>query len=1249
MYKNTTFPKKRNKMIYTRRQKFNSWIKAVAVIVVIAFSMQNVAFAGEISTTTLSPELFASTPAAHLPFEVSLLCEAIEKQARETGELDIEDIKKWLASKGREGEFQSLRFQDQGDEIHILAQDKYLLRYAKGTSLSPLFKNAAKAEEVLDHTQVTPNITRQILRTELLLPRSKESLDVFNHIRAKAGLEEDVDIKSAAFANGTLLETHLEEMGFSTTEAQHILGILARHGYIELSNQLKGGHITNKFRAVSAKQFFNEMNESLDHRAKAVYERLEKRKDSKYRICRLYVRGSLEVHPEFEQDYEDMQKSGIGFPYVFKDGVTRWIDLAEAVAYRAAMHEFNLPGRKGLGHAHLNNFGKFDVSRKEKPANYVGRRYSLVDDAMWLWYLHSYKMSDATRYDNKMFKTRLNWLFYSNERGAKILRDEFPALAEDAGRREEAIKLALLINEKFFHERERWGIDTRPKYEKDPINYSELLVEKEANTPLEESGPREDKESRRGWGQRKPSWWRFATGDADKDLGAGAEDNIDKATSEKNRKKENEKSFEAQAFRLEKEMSAEQEVLKPEDMPYINEEKVTEENERPSTPGLSTRKKIERKVPVGLFTLAGLVLSALSMGALFPIAGLFTDITFLARWAAKKNKARKERMAEVIDKLEATVETKNFKVSVKLPGLTAEKKENIAYGAAEIFSRLVGVSGLRNTFFAIDLGTGAGLSDGVIWDIHGRVLMFISSIKNSKREYDVASLLFEKDGFMMLREPHGEEIDDALDEKKVASSMAHEIAHIVMDEKLFYRFLLFVAKFLPPVNRVIEYHADALASQWLLKIGMDNIVEVLDESLQGINTIEASGKHFNYFPKVIQRLPVFLQRVYADLWITHPSADNRVKYVKRFLDRRGEESSPDQKLESFKELGEIWRKKEEKTLETYDATRDVDKDLAPGNAPEAQVEVSAEDLQGAGRKEQGTTDDGPQKKAQGTRHKAQETTDHGSRKTDHSSQIDDIAVDATGGMDIVGPYSPGYRETGSIIRSSIKTFVDDEENLEHISKLAKSGDKVLLRIPVKALEAIGADNAKRFLGAFKHAENMFVELYGADLKNDTYEKFGIEKRDFTAQPSRSNTVTLFAAKPDENLSYTDIVERISDSFSIMPEETLLMPVGLDAESGDLSGLIRGTLLGLRLISIAKGEADEEFIRDTLKDFQTLCMKTTPEDFDLTEEDLIGLATGNINKVVTSLNKLLKLLPMTPINPEVLREMYEHAALALSAA
>jgi len=53
---------------------------------------------------------------------------------------------------------------------------------------------------------------------------------------------------------------------------------------------------------------------------------------------------------------------------------------------------------------------------------------------------------------------------------------------------------------------------------------------------------------------------------------------------------------------------------------------------------------------------------------------------------------------------------------------------------------------------------------------------------------------------------------------------------------------------------------------------------------------------------------------------------------------------------------------------------------------------------------------------------------------------------------------------------------------------------------------------------------------------------------------------------------------------------------------------------------------------------------------LTADDIIYLAiSDDINKIMEALKKLIRLLPIMPIDAEELRQIYEHAKQALTAA
>ncbi|MFH1879019.1 MAG: DUF488 family protein, partial [Candidatus Omnitrophota bacterium] len=384
------------------RIKYSKIIKTVSFAVIVTFLCNNVAFAGNVNVcrTTLSPESVIGSASKQLPMEVALICGAIEKKVVISGKLDIGEIKKWIFSEENRKAFPG----------------------------SILFQDLEDEVQVLAGDGYLIRYSR----------RSKGSLGVlFGEGKSSSSLLVDQPVN--ANINKQIYKT---ELLFPRNNSP-----------LEVFEHI---HHKSKFQE----------GDSIGMDV-ADYLTAEDKARDIYAICRTSELGWLFIHPDFLKDYEDIRRSGMGFAYTFEDGVTRWIDLAEAVAYRAAMHEMDLVGRKGKAHFYKDERGKrawWNGGKNEKEANYVGRRYSLVDDAIWLWFLHSYKMSDAVRYSNSKFLQQIQWIFYDSDEEAKAWRDEFPALAEDPEKLEEAVRIALDINRRFFEEREKYGVDTTPAY-----------------------------------------------------------------------------------------------------------------------------------------------------------------------------------------------------------------------------------------------------------------------------------------------------------------------------------------------------------------------------------------------------------------------------------------------------------------------------------------------------------------------------------------------------------------------------------------------------------------------------------------------------------------------------------------------------------------------------------------------------------------------------------------------------------------
>ena len=86
------------------------------------------------------------------------------------------------------------------------------------------------------------------------------------------------------------------------------------------------------------------------------------------------------------------------------------------------------------------------------------------------------------------------------------------------------------------------------------------------------------------------------------------------------------------------------------------------------------------------------------------------------------------------------------------------------------------------------------------------------------------------------------------------------------------------------------------------------------------------------------------------------------------------------------------------------------------------------------------------------------------------------------------------------------------------------------------------------------------------------------------------------------------------------------------------------------INITKDQSFKDKIQlEILEQLKNVCDADDLKNFNLTPDDIIALATGTINNIIAALKKLIKLLPITPINAEELRQIYEHAKSVITAA
>lgn len=240
-------------------------------------------------------------------------------------------------------------------------------------------------------------------------------------------------------------------------------------------------------------------------------------------------------------------------------------------------------------------------------------------------------------------------------------------------------------------------------------------------------------------------------------------------------------------------------------------------------------------------------------------------------------------------------------------------------------------------------------------------------------------------------------------------------------------------------------------------------------------------------------------------------------------------------------------------------------------------------------------------------------------------------------------------------------YIDKNKTLFK-NMLGEGKQDVLVRVPVEVIESMGIDNIKNLLVTFQGVPNGYAELYYMsgieEINKSVYQQYGLQKKSLPKdfKRTRENTMTLFPALKGEEINQSAIVSRLG-SIDITPENTILSPIGLQH---DAAGLVRAIILGLRMMDIARQikEKGIDITRDQafkdkiqleiLEKLKNLCDVDDLKNFNLTPDDIIALATGTINHIIAALKKLIRLLPITPIDAEQLRQIYEHAKQALMA-
>lgn len=252
---------------------------------------------------------------------------------------------------------------------------------------------------------------------------------------------------------------------------------------------------------------------------------------------------------------------------------------------------------------------------------------------------------------------------------------------------------------------------------------------------------------------------------------------------------------------------------------------------------------------------------------------------------------------------------------------------------------------------------------------------------------------------------------------------------------------------------------------------------------------------------------------------------------------------------------------------------------------------------------------------------------------------------------------PDYTENHSFVKQRIEQILITRDpvlkyqellkkNIPLISTLlSKNKDDILLRVPLEGIEYMNQENVQNFFDAFQHQNsNGYIELFYASGAESVGEKmhkhYNLREKPSGFKPTKENTITLMPVfkgeiSSDEKQARKDIEHMVVTRIgSLEHKQTQVVPIGYQNDS---TGLIRGLVTGLVTICIArektKGEKENseliknQYVRSILDYYDPKELKRV----DLTAQDIIDLATGDINKLAPILEKLINLLPVEPID------------------
>ena len=162
----------------------------------------------------------------------------------------------------------------------------------------------------------------------------------------------------------------------------------------------------------------------------------------------------LQIPREFEVNTNRIIDNDICF--MTEDG--RVVSLAQGIMYRLARHEFKWRDHTGQhkqgGHLALTGdpADPYDIEKKEDEAYNISGKYSIINDAMMLWFVFAFHQNYNIYQDNNNFKELIRKISYPNNSSPQAIafRTYFPELARSPEKLEKAVQFACCINYHYF-------------------------------------------------------------------------------------------------------------------------------------------------------------------------------------------------------------------------------------------------------------------------------------------------------------------------------------------------------------------------------------------------------------------------------------------------------------------------------------------------------------------------------------------------------------------------------------------------------------------------------------------------------------------------------------------------------------------------------------------------------------------------------------------------------------------------------